>query len=108
MLGSSSRPKLELSTYDGNLTTESFIDWMSELDKYFEYEEIDDDKRVKFAVIRLKGNHALWSANVQVERRKHNKPLIKSWNRMVAKLKGKFLPNDYQLTNSTGRCRILG
>ena len=56
------------------------------------------NKRVKFAVTRLKGHAALWWDNVQDERRKKDKPLIKSWDRMVAKMKGKFLPQDYQLT----------
>ena len=53
---------------------------------------------MKFAVTRLKGHDALWWDNVQDERKKQNKPLIKSWDRMVEKLKGKFLPKDYQLT----------
>jgi hypothetical protein len=34
---------------------------------------------------------------VQAERRKENNPLIKSWDRMVAKMRAKFLPKDYHL-----------
>jgi len=64
------------------------------MDKYFEYK----DKKAKFVVTRLKGHVALWWDHVQVERRKKDKPLIKSWDRMVARMKGKFLPKDYQLT----------
>ena len=47
---------------------------------------------------RLKGHAALWWDNVQDERRKKDKPLIKSLDRMVEKMKVKFLPKDYQLT----------
>lgn len=47
---------------------------------------------------RLKDHAALWWDNVQAERRKKDKPLIKSWDRMVAKMKSKFFPKDYQLT----------
>lgn len=97
VLGSSSRPKPEISSYDGSLKAKNLIDWINEMDKYFDYEEIDEDKRVKFAVTRLKGHTALWWDNVQVERRKEGKPLIKSWDRMVTKMKTKFLPKDYQL-----------
>ena len=68
------------------------------MDKYFEYEEIDENKRVKFAVTRLKGHAELWWGNVQAERRKKDKPSIKIWDRMVEKMKVKFLPKDYQLT----------
>lgn len=92
VLGSSSRLKPELSTYDGSLTTKILIYWINELHKYFDYEEIDDDKRVKFAVTMLKGHATLWWDNVQVERKKQDKPLIKSWDKMVVNLKGKFLP----------------
>ena len=36
----------------------------------------------------LKGHAALWCDNVQDERRKKDKPLIKSCDRIVEKMKG--------------------
>ena len=63
-MGSSSRPKPKLSIYDGSFKAEKLIDWINEMDKYFECEEIDENKRVKFAVTRLKGHTALWWDNV--------------------------------------------
>lgn len=98
VLGARSRPKLELSTYDGSLTIENLIDWISELDKYFEYEEIEEEKRVKFVVTRLEGHASLWWESAQDERKHKNEPVIKSWDGMVTKMKGKFLPKDYHLT----------
>ena len=89
-----------MPTYEGSLTTEHLIDWINELDKYFEYDEFEEDAKVKLVVTRLKGHASLWWDNVQVERRRNNKPLIKRWARMVAKLRAKFLPVDYQLTLS--------
>ena len=97
VLGSSSRPKPSLSTYDGNLSVEGLIDWIGELDRYFEYEDVEADKKVKLAISRLKGHATLWWDNVQAEQKKKNKVVIKSWDRMVAKMRGKFLPKDYQL-----------
>ena len=35
---------------------------------------------------------------MQAKRRRKNKPLIKSWDRMVAKMRAKFLPKDYKLS----------
>ena len=35
VLGSSSRPKLEISNYDGNLKYENLLDYVSEMKKYF-------------------------------------------------------------------------
>ena len=47
---------------------------------------------------KLKGHAALWWDGVQAERRRVGKQPIERWTRMMAKLKGKFLPSDYQLT----------
>lgn len=60
------------------------------MDKYFDYVEIDQDERVNFVDIRLKGHVALWWDNVHDERMKKEKPLIKSLDRMVAKIKNNF------------------
>ena len=49
------------------------------------------------AVTVLKGHASLSWDSVQAERRRNNKSLIKSWDRMVAKMRAKFLPKYYQL-----------
>ena len=65
ILGATSRSKPEFPTYDGSLIVEHLIDQISELDKYFEYDEIEEDKRVKLVVTRLKGHASLWWDSVQ-------------------------------------------
>jgi len=35
VLLASSKPKTEISTYDGSLSADVLLDWISELDKYF-------------------------------------------------------------------------
>eukprot|EP00253_Pinus_taeda_P033677 PITA_33677 len=97
VLLSNNKPKPELTTYDGSLSIDVVLDWISEMDKYFECEEVSEDCRVKFAATKLKGHAALWWDSVQNERKRLNKTLIKTWTRMVAKLKGRFLPRDYQI-----------
>jgi len=97
VLLSNSKPKPELPTYDGSLSIDVVLDWISEMDNYFECEEISEDRRVKFAATKLKGHATLWWDSVQNERKRLNKPPIKTWTRMVAKLKGRFLPRDYQI-----------
>jgi len=73
----SNKPKREISNYDGSLSTDVLLDWISELDKYFECEEISEDKKVRFAATKLKGHAALWWDSVQEKRRRSNKPPIK-------------------------------
>lgn len=97
VLLASSKPKPEIPNYDGSLSADVPLDWVSELDKYFENEEISEDKRVRFAATKLKGYAALWWDSVQADKKRMNKLPIRKWPRMVAKLKGRFLPKDYQV-----------
>ena len=65
------------------------------MEKFIDYEEMEDEKKVKFVVTKLKGHATLWWDGVQVERRRLGKQPIKNLSRMVVKLRGKFLPSDY-------------
>ena len=94
VLGSAVKPKIEVSSLVGGLNPEELVDWINEINKCFDYEEMSKDKKVKFAVTKLKGHAALWWDGVQTERRRVGKQPIKSWTRMMAKLKGKFLPTE--------------
>jgi hypothetical protein len=49
------------------------------MDKHFDYEYVDEEKKVKQAVTRLKGHVALWWDELQAERRSKGKQRIKSW-----------------------------
>ncbi len=78
VLVASSKPKLELPTYDNSLFIEVLLDWISEMDKYFECEEISEDRKVRFAATKLKGHAALWWDSVQNERKRLKKQPIKT------------------------------
>jgi hypothetical protein len=56
-----------------------------------------EDKKVKHVVTRLKGHATLWWDELQADRCCKGKQRIKSWDRMVAKMKAKFIPRDYQI-----------
>ena len=47
------------------------------MNKCFDYEEMSEDKKVKFAVTKLKGHAELWWDGVQAERRRVGKKPIK-------------------------------
>jgi hypothetical protein len=89
--------KVEVSMYEGNLEVEELLDWVRAIDKYFDYEEIVEEKKVKHAITRLKGHATLWWDELQVDRRCKGKQKMKSWDKMVAKLKSKFIPKYYQI-----------
>jgi hypothetical protein len=92
------RAKMDIPVYKGNLDVEELLDWIRALDKYFYYEDVEEDKKVKHDVTRLKGHATLWWDELQADICCKGKQKIKSWDRMVAKMKPKFIPKDYQIT----------
>jgi hypothetical protein len=92
------KAKMDIPVYEGNLDVEELLDWIRALDTYFDYEDIEEDKKVKHAVMRLKGHAALWWDELQADKHCQGKQKIKSWDRMIAKMKAKFIPRDYQIS----------
>jgi hypothetical protein len=64
------------------------------VDKYFYYEYVEEEKKVRHVVSRLKGHAKLWWDELQADRRSKGKQNINSWDQMVVKLKEKFIPKD--------------
>jgi hypothetical protein len=91
------RVKMDVPMYEGRLDVEELLDWIRSMDKYFEYEDVDEGRKVRDVVTRLKGHTTLWWDELQAERRSKGKQKINNWDRMVAKLKAKFIPKDYQI-----------
>ena len=83
VLGSTSKPGLEVSVFTGGLNLKELIDWVNYMDTFFDYEEMEEGKRLKFVVTKLKGHATLWWDGVQAERRTLCKQPIKNWSRMV-------------------------
>ena len=52
---------------------------------------------MKIAVTRLKGHASLWWEHLQTDRQRRGKEKIRTWLKMVKKVKKKFLPTDYQV-----------
>jgi hypothetical protein len=94
----SARAKMDIPDYEGNLDIEEILDWIRALDTYFDYEDVKEDNKVKHDVTRLKGHATLWWDELQADRCCQGKQNIKIWDRMIAKMKAKFIPRYYQIT----------
>ena len=88
---------MEVSNFSGTLTPEDLIDWIGELEDYFELEDIDDPLRVRLAQTKLKGHAALWWKELQRDREEEGEMKISRCRLMVTKLKAKFILTDYEL-----------
>ena len=56
----SSRPKIEILTYGEILETKELINWITASNKYFDYEEVRKDKKVKYVITMLRSHSPLW------------------------------------------------
>jgi hypothetical protein len=67
------RENMDVPMYEGNLDAEELLDWIRSLDKYFDYEDVEEGRKVRHAVTRLKGHTTLWWDELQAERRSKGK-----------------------------------
>ena len=82
-----SKPAIEVVPYDGKLDTNVVLDWISDIKKFFEYENTPNNKKVKIAFTRLKGHALLWWEHLQTNRQRRGKKKIRTWPKMMNKVK---------------------
>ena len=87
--------KAEIPTFNGNVNIEGCLDWLYEVETYFEVMEIPEDHRVPLIAYKLKGGASAWWQRVQKERMLRGEPRVRTWRQMKSLLKGIFLPADY-------------
>ncbi|MDR5650907.1 hypothetical protein, partial [Staphylococcus nepalensis] len=46
----------DVSSFDGKLDPRAFLDWLQEMDDYFEWYNMPEAQRVRFAKIKLVGS----------------------------------------------------
>ena len=63
------------------------MDLINALNKYIDFEEIEDKKNVRYAVTRLKGHASIWWDEIHIHGEIRGKPKIKSWDKFYIKLK---------------------
>ena len=52
--------KVELPSFNGNVSIEEYLDWVSEMEKFFDYMSIADDKQLCLVAYKLKGGAFAW------------------------------------------------
>ena len=94
--GGDFRLKVDIPYFSGNLNIEDFIDWLADIDKFFDYIRVPKENRVTLVACRLKGGVSAWWERLQTKRIREGKQPVKTWYKMRQLLKRDFLPLDYE------------
>jgi len=89
--------RVEIPEFEGKLDPDEFIEWMHTVERVFEYKDVPNDTKVKLVALRLRKYTSLWWTNLCAKRLRCRKSKIRTWDKMKAKLKSRFLPPTYIL-----------
>lgn len=56
---------MDLADFHGGMHIEEFLDQLVDVENFFEYMEIPEEKRVKLVAFKLKGAASAWCQRVQ-------------------------------------------
>ena len=87
LMNASNRPRVDVHMYEGNFNVEELMDWINYLNRYFDFEEIKDKKKVRYAATKLKGQSFIWWDELHIHIESRRKSKIHSWVKMLYKIK---------------------
>ena len=91
-----SKEKIEAPTFDGCLNPWVFTDWLCQMEKFFDYYHWVENKKVRYARMKLIGRADLfWEDLEEILRRRHEPP-ITDWLEMKDAPSRNYLPPTYR------------
>lgn len=98
---------MDLPWFNGSSKIEEFLDWLSKVDRFFEYMDIKERKKVKLVALRLDGCVSAWWDQCQLNRAEDRKKPVRSWAKMKKLLCARFLSSNYgrQLFTQYQNCK---
>ena len=88
--------RVDAPSFEGTLDPIKFLDWLNEIEDYFEWYGLEDDRRVGLAKIKLLGQARTNWKNQEHTFRQRPGHRTATWAEMKEKLKSKYLPVSYR------------
>nr|GEV60836.1 hypothetical protein CTI12_AA531400 [Tanacetum cinerariifolium] len=98
--------KFDILEYDGKLDPNEFMEWLRTVERVFNYKQTTEDNKVKIVALKLQKYASTWWSNTFLKRERARKEKIRTWPKMKAKMKQKFLPT-YYIQNSFSQLHSL-
>ncbi|XP_020250396.1 uncharacterized protein LOC109827789, partial [Asparagus officinalis] len=87
--------KVSAPTFDGKLDPQAFLDWLKNMDRYFDWYALTEPRKVKFAAMKLTGPACQYWSNLETLRHIRGELPITTWREMADELKRKYLPPSF-------------
>jgi len=87
---------MEIPLFKGVMRIEEVLDWLTDVERFFEVMEIPKNKKVRLVSVRLQAAASVWWEQTTNSRARQQKRPIKSWPKMKKLIRKRFLPKDYQ------------
>ncbi|XP_042047201.1 uncharacterized protein LOC121793062 [Salvia splendens] len=89
------RLKIDIPSFNGTLNIEAFLDWVTDVDRFFEHVEVPNEKRAAMVACRLKSSPAAWWDRQLRDRELQGKARVCTWRKMRGMIVDEYLPADY-------------
>ena len=88
--------KVEAPSFDGQMDPTKFLDWLADMDHYFEQYDMSDERQVRFAKMKLLGQGKLYCTNYERLMARRNRAPVINWEEIKEDLKEKYIPTTYR------------
>ena len=89
--------KIDLPSFDRHSPDpEVYLDWETNMERYFDFKETTPEQQFKLAKIKLTKLAATWLEGVQRQRRREDRERISTWEKLRKHLRRKYVPRNYR------------
>ena len=87
--------KVEAPSFKGQMDPIKLLDWLVDMDHYFEWYDMSEERRVRFAKIKLVGQAKLYWRNHECLMTRENCAPVINWEEMKQIFKEKYVSTAY-------------
>ena len=87
--------RVEASSFDGSLDPKIYLNWEVGMDHFFEWYDMTNVRRIRFAKMRLTGQAKTYWRNVGRLMEMRRQVSVSTWDEMKFMLREKYVPTTY-------------